>query len=193
LSAARALLVVLAAASVACGGGEQRDARYPPRAAGCKVKAYAASPTIPVDELGTVTVECSGSSNCGRKLMDAVCRVGGDVVWGLGENPVTSMSMTAHAAHSADKNWAPRAEGCDVKVYRDAPSSPAENIGPVDAVCGLDVSDADCLRQLEDETCKLGGDVVWGVGDPVVSGVKKRLSGRAAHTKSSAPAPAGSP
>jgi hypothetical protein len=186
-------LGAMALAALACKTGEQRDPRYPPRDAGCKVKAYASSPAIPVDELGTVTVECSGSANCGRKLMDAVCRVGGDVVWGLGENPVTSMSMTGHAAHSADKNWGPRAEGCDVKVFHDAPTSPAENIGPVDATCSLDVSDADCLRQLQDETCRLGGDVVWGVGDPVVKDAKKHLSGRAAHSKSAAPAPSSTP
>ncbi len=184
----RALAPALALVALACGGSTQRDPRYPPRDAGCKVKAYAASPTIPVDELGTVTVPCSGAANCGRRLMDEVCRAGGDVVWGIGENAVTSLSMTAHAAHSTNKDWGPRPEGCDVHVYRDAPTTPAENIGPVDAVCALDVSDADCLRQLQDETCKLGGDLVWGVSDPVVKDARKHLSGRAAHTK-----PAGAP
>ena len=59
-----------------------------------------------------------------------------------------------------------------------------ENIGTVSAVCGDDVKDEDCLRTLKDETCKLGGDVVWGVADkPEMKGGKKRLSGRAAHAQ----------
>lgn len=61
---------------------------------------------------------------------------------------------------------------------------PTENIGPVSATCGADTKDDDCLRTLKDETCKLGGDVVWGVEDaPSMSLGKKKLSGRAAHTK----------
>ena len=59
-----------------------------------------------------------------------------------------------------------RTEGCDVKVYPEAPPVVIDNIGPVTATCGLDVSDQDCLRTLQDQACKLGGDVAWGV-EPV--------------------------
>jgi hypothetical protein len=77
-----------------------------------------------------------------------------------------------------------RAEGCDVQVFPEAPSMPTDNIGPVTAVCGDDISNDDCLRTLKDQTCKLGGDVVWGVPPtPTTSQGKKRLAGRAAHTK----------
>lgn len=76
-----------------------------------------------------------------------------------------------------------RAEGCDVQSFRDAPRTQTENIGTVSAVCDESISDDDCLRQLKDEVCKVGGDVVWGVPDkPTLAGGKKRLSARAAHT-----------
>lgn len=74
--------------------------------------------------------------------------------------------------------------GCAVEVFADAPSGSTDNIGPVRARCSDDVSDADCLRQLQDEVCAMGGNVVWGVQMPpkVVDG-SKQLSGRACKRK----------
>jgi hypothetical protein len=61
---------------------------------------------------------------------------------------------------------------------------PTDNIGPVMASCDSSVSDADCLRTMKDEACKLGADLVWGVEDVTDKNPnKKRISGRAAHTK----------
>lgn len=78
----------------------------------------------------------------------------------------------------------PRPPGCDVAVFHDAPDVATENIGPVSASCDESVPDQECLRQLEDEVCKLGGHVVWGVDEtPKVEGGKKRLFGRAARRK----------
>jgi hypothetical protein len=80
--------------------------------------------------------------------------------------------------------YPPRPEGCEVKVFPDVPPMPTDNIGPVMATCGEDVSNDDCLRTLKDQACKLGGDVVWGVSDvPSRSQNKKKLAGRAAHSK----------
>jgi hypothetical protein len=76
-----------------------------------------------------------------------------------------------------------RAAGCDVKLFHENPDVPTENIGPVQARCADDVAEADCLRTLEDAVCKLGGDVVWGVGDPEHKAGRNRFYGRAAHTK----------
>lgn len=88
------------------------------------------------------------------------------------------------AAPDKDARFPARKEGCDVAVFPESPSMPTDNIGPVTAICGADVSNDDCLRTLKDETCKLGGDVVWGVADtPSLSLGKKKLAGRAAHTK----------
>ena len=63
-----------------------------------------------------------------------------------------------------------------------------DNIGPVSASCAEDISVADCTRTLQDQACKLGGDVVWGVADiPPNAPGRKTLAGRAAHTKLPAP------
>jgi hypothetical protein len=79
----------------------------------------------------------------------------------------------------------PRPEGCAVKLMHEAPTEPTTNIGPVHASCAADVSQADCLRTLEDQVCKLGGDLVWGVADqPRVWGDRNMWEGRAAHTGS---------
>lgn len=81
-----------------------------------------------------------------------------------------------------------RPEGCAVTLFHDAPTAPTTNIGPVHASCAADVSDADCLRTLEDQVCKLGGDIVWGVADkPRAWGDRNMWDGRAAHTGAAAP------
>lgn len=61
---------------------------------------------------------------------------------------------------------------------------PTENIGPVSATCDENTSDTDCLRVLADEACKLGGDVVWGVGGLSRPPGKRVIAGRAAHSSS---------
>jgi hypothetical protein len=95
---------------------------------------------------------------------------------------------------ASDAKYPPRPEGCEVKIYPEAPppGEATENIGPVTATCAENVTNEDCLRTLKDQACKLGGDVVWGV-DPNPSNVagKKRFAGRAAHTK--APGSSASP
>ena len=71
-----------------------------------------------------------------------------------------------------------------MKLFPEAPPMPTDNIGPVTAWCGEDINNDACMRTLKDQACKLGGDVVWGVSDlPSVSVGKKKLAGRAAHTK----------
>jgi hypothetical protein len=81
-----------------------------------------------------------------------------------------------------------RKPGCEVSIYRDAPTVQTDNIGTVTATCDGDLSDDDCLRELKDQACKLGGDVLWGVpASPTLAAGKKKLSGRAAHTVVDAP------
>lgn len=95
------------------------------------------------------------------------------------------VGVAACAAPPASETRYPaRAEGCDVAIFVEVPSMPTDNIGPVMASCDESISDADCLRTLKDQACKLGADVIWGVSDvPAKSTGKKRLSGRAAHAK----------
>jgi hypothetical protein len=183
---ARALLLFVLSASfaAACGSSTAPDPRYPARPQGCAVKSYPEKPTQDVDELGDVVVDCAGTTNCPRRLLDAVCARGGDVAWGLAENPVSQgATMRAHAAHSAHRAFDAKPVGCDVKVFADAPPMKTQNIGAASASCAEDATDDDCVRALQDEVCKLGGDVVWGVSPPRMKNGRKRVSGRAAHTQ----------
>ena len=172
------LLVLLVAA---CGGA---GARYPVREPGCPVRTFAGESTIPVDDLGLATVDCApGGKSCERQLLDAVCALGGDVAWGVGENALGTMHLTAHAAHSRRAVQEPRERGCAVQFFADAPSTRTENIGPVRAFCAPDDSKETCLRELEDQVCLLGGDVLWQVDGPIRDGDKQRMNGRAAHMR----------
>jgi hypothetical protein len=82
---------------------------------------------------------------------------------------------------ASNGKWPPLPPGCPVQVLREAPTGPTENIGPVSASCSPDIAQPACERTLADQTCKLGGDVVWGVTRIDEAG-KYRLFGRAAHT-----------
>jgi hypothetical protein len=76
-----------------------------------------------------------------------------------------------------------RPDGCQVQVFREAPNVKTENIGPVWARCEDIVSKDACLRELLDQVCKLGGDVVWGVNpEPEQENDHWKYAGRAAHT-----------
>jgi hypothetical protein len=94
------------------------------------------------------------------------------------------LAASACGGNAPDPRFPARPEGCDVKIIAEAPTMPIANLGTVNAVCDESVSDEDCRRTLRDEVCKLGGDLVWGVGDAPTKVVgKNRWSGRAAHTK----------
>jgi hypothetical protein len=93
-------------------------------------------------------------------------------------------SALSCASPAPEGKYPPRPEGCAVQMFRDAPSVVSDNIGPVSATCGPDISDEDCLRTLKDQACKLGADIVWGASDtPTMVLGKKQFAGRAAHTK----------
>jgi hypothetical protein len=182
----RAALPVLIAACIGagCGGG---SARYPAREPGCAVKTYPGEPPAPVDDLGVVRVECADASTCERQLRNEVCRRGGDIAWGTGENALNATTLVAHVAHSRRATQGPRERGCAVQVFVDAPAMRTENIGPVTASCAESDSRDVCLRELQDQVCLLGGDVLWQVDGPhteeTQTGVRQRMNGRAAHSK----------
>ncbi len=80
--------------------------------------------------------------------------------------------------------YPPQKPGCEIQVFEDNPTYQTENIGPVSASCDESITDADCLRTLKDQACKLGADTVWGVSDkPTEEAGRKRFFGRAAHQK----------
>lgn len=80
--------------------------------------------------------------------------------------------------------YPPREPGCEVRISPELPTYPIDNIGPVSAKCDDFVSDADCIRTLMDQACKLGADTIWGASDkPELKNNKKIWNGRAAHQK----------
>jgi hypothetical protein len=78
-----------------------------------------------------------------------------------------------------------RQPGCEIQIFSQSPNYQTDNIGPVQATCDELVSDAECMRTLKDQACKLGADTVWGVTDNPTkeAGGKKKFLGRAAHQK----------
>jgi hypothetical protein len=96
----------------------------------------------------------------------------------------TLVATAAACGGAPDARFPPRPDGCDVMVMGPAPGFPTENIGPVRAWCDLALSDTECVRALQDQVCKLGGDVVWGVDEkPTEKEGRKHMSGRAAKRK----------
>jgi hypothetical protein len=176
-----AFLVFVALCAACVGSG---NARYPEREPGCAVQQIAGEPKMAVDDLGMVNVDCLGDgSRCRRQLLDEVCKRGGDVAYGLGLNALNATKLVAHAAHSRRATQGPRERGCAVQVVDDVASMKTENIGPVTALCDQDDSREVCLRELQDQVCLLGGDLLWQVDGPSREGDKQRMHGRAAHTK----------
>jgi hypothetical protein len=97
---------------------------------------------------------------------------------------VLASAVVLGCGPAPDPRFPPRPAGCDVKVFTEGPTLATENIGTANAICGDDVDEDACMRTLKDEVCKLGGDVVWGVGEhPTQVYGKKRWSGRVAHSK----------
>jgi hypothetical protein len=84
------LALSVVAVAVACGSGGGLDARYPQRAEGCDVKIFPDTPDVPTDNLGPVQARCAEEipeEQCLRTLKDAVCKLGGDVAWGVNDTP----------------------------------------------------------------------------------------------------------
>ncbi len=177
---------LVATAGLGCGGSAP-DTRYPAHEDGCPVKLYPGPAAIPVDDLGVVKVDCAPGAKCERALMDRVCHLGGDVMWGTADNAINAPTLVAHAAHSKRATKGPRERGCALQIYADTLPVPAENIGPVTVLCNEDDSRDACQRELADQACLLGGDVLWQVDGPTPedtqNGRKLRMHGRAAHTK----------
>jgi hypothetical protein len=148
------------------------------------VKSFPGDPPEPADDLGVVQVDCpSNGPACNRQLLDQVCARGGDLAWGTAGNALTATHLTAHAGHTRRATKGPRERGCAIQTFDQAPPMHTENIGPVAATCDQDDTRDVCLRELEDQACLLGADVMWQIEGPVVQGNKQRMTGRAAHTR----------
>jgi hypothetical protein len=104
---ARVTALVAVAFASACGGGgaSAADARYPRRAEGCDVTVFHGMPDGPTDNIGPVEATCAeevAEADCVRTLKDAVCKLGGDVVWGVDEPKkyADKLMWSGRAAHT---------------------------------------------------------------------------------------------
>jgi hypothetical protein len=87
----------------------------------------------------------------------------------------------------AKSPYASQPRGCRVMVFDGAPTLRTANIGTVVAYCDEGDPRDVCVRELEDQVCLLGGDVLWELEGPspqaTSNGVRQRMRGRAAHAK----------
>jgi hypothetical protein len=89
-------------------------------------------------------------------------------------------------AAKTDSRYPARPEGCEVKIFHGKVAGITyDDIGRVDAICGNDLGTEECLKELKNQTCKLGGDIVYDVPDEPQkpSPDKMRYTGRVAHTR----------
>ena|SRR5215831_16939447 len=88
--------------------------------------------------------------------------------------------------HAVDSRYPPRPEGCQVKLfYGKVQGLTYDDIGRADAICSLDITQESCLEELKNQTCKLGGDLVYDVPEEPTKPTpdKIRFIGRVAHTR----------
>ncbi len=103
-------------------------------------------------------------------------------------SPCALAALAALAACASEpkapSKYPAREPGCEIQIFPEEPGYQTDNIGPVQARCDESIADAECLRELKDQACKLGADTVWGVSDPPAREAgKKVFRGRAAHQK----------
>lgn len=78
---------------------------------------------------------------------------------------LAGITLLGCTADRPQPSFPPSDPGCDVTVYRGALPEGVQ-VDPLHEVatsCGKDAADSDCIRSLQDEVCKLGGDVVYEV------------------------------
>lgn len=107
------LVAVAVLACAACGGSSARtgDPRFPPLPEGCAVAVFPEAPTTSTENIGPVSATCDeivSDEDCLRTLKDEVCKLGGDVVWGVpaASKPVAGTNkkrFEGRAAHSATR------------------------------------------------------------------------------------------
>ena len=102
----RALLAFLIVLAAACGNKQEQPTKYPPLKEGCEVLVFPETPKQQTDNIGPVSATCDESvpnEDCMRTLKDEVCKLGGNVVWGVEPNPTQQLGKKkffGRAAHT---------------------------------------------------------------------------------------------
>jgi hypothetical protein len=100
----RVLALAVVTLALACGGGG--SSKWPARAEGCQVLVFREKPTMKSENIGGVRVRCDdfvARDACLRTMLDEVCKLGGDVVWGVDPEPEhidDKVFWRGRAAHS---------------------------------------------------------------------------------------------
>ncbi|HMI83868.1 MAG TPA: hypothetical protein VK550_07220 [Polyangiaceae bacterium] len=105
---------------------------------------------------------------------------------------VIAVLASCGGSAKTDARYPPRPEGCDVKVFRGKVAGITyDDIGHVDSICGSDLGPEACLAELKNQTCKLGGDIVYDVPDEPNQPSPDKISytGRVAHTRTAGRGP----
>ena len=93
------------AAGAGCGGG-QPQGKWAQRAEGCEVAISNDAPGVMSENIGPVSATCAmdvSDSDCLRTLKDQVCKLGGDLVWGVEPSPRIAngkKQFSGRAAHT---------------------------------------------------------------------------------------------
>jgi hypothetical protein len=102
----------------------------------------------------------------------------------MGPWALVLIALVACSGTASSSRYPPRPDGCAVQILEQSPTVPTDNIGRAHSVCAPEISKDDCLRELKDQACRLGGDVVWGVPSaPSQVDGRNRWDGRVAHTR----------
>ena len=79
----------------------------------------------------------------------------------------------------------PRPNGCPIEIVREGvPSRPTHLVGHVVARCTGDAAQDEtrCTRNLQDQACRLGGEVIWDVRSaPMADGEGREMRAEAAY------------
>ena len=99
---------------------------------------------------------------------------------------LTALLLTA-CGGGAKSPYPAQERGCHVTTFEGVSAFPTANIGTVVAWCADTDSREVCVRELEDQVCLLGGNVLCQIEGPspqvTSNGTKQRMRGRAAHDK----------
>ncbi len=114
----RAVVAIAAVLGVAaCGGGDKHAvSQLPPRLPGCDVQIFHEAPSMRTANIGIVNASCDDrlpEADCLRHFKDEVCKLGGDVVWGVDdpEKDNGRITFSGRAAHiKAAKTEAPKSD-----------------------------------------------------------------------------------
>ena len=91
--------------------------------------------------------------------------------------------------------YPPRSAGCDLAVFSTpVPGVPAwDDLGPVEAVCNINGTTAECLRRLRADACHMGGDIIYDLPAKPYRPADQAIlfHAQVAHSRRRDPPPAG--